>query len=55
MAFCAHRFYLRGYASAILFIITICWLGIWWIVDFIIIVTGEMKDDHGNKASRWVD
>ena len=51
----AHRFYLRRYASAILFIITIGGLGIWWIVDFILIVIGEMKDDHGNKVSRWVD
>ena len=39
----------------ILFIITIGGLGIWWIVDFILIVTGEMKDDHGKKVSRWVD
>ena len=53
--FGAHRFYLRRYASAILFIITIGGLGIWWIVDFILIVTGEMKDDYGNKVSRWVD
>ncbi len=22
---------------------------------FIVLVTGEMKDDHGNKVSRWVD
>ena len=42
--FGAHRFF-----------ITIGGLGIWWIVDFILIVTGEMKDDHGNKVSRWVD
>ena len=31
--FGAHRFYLRRYASAILFIITIGGLGIWWIVE----------------------
>ena len=43
----AHRFYLRRYATAILFIITFAGLGIWWIVDFILIVTGNMKDDQG--------
>ena len=38
-----------------LFISTIGWLGICWIVDVILSVTVEMKDDHGNKVSRWVD
>ena len=43
----AHRFFLKRYASAILFIITIGGFGIWWIIDFILIVTGSMKDDRG--------
>jgi TM2 domain-containing membrane protein YozV len=51
----AHRFFLRRYASAILFIITIGGCGIWWIVDFILIVTGSMKDDEGKLVKLWVD
>ena len=51
----AHRFFLRRYASAILFIITIGGYGIWWIVDFILIVTGSMKDDEGKLVKLWVD
>ena len=51
----AHRFFLRRYASAILFIITIGGCGIWWIIDFILIVTGSMKDDKGNLVKQWVD
>ena len=51
----AHRFFLIRYASAILFIITIGGCGIWWIVDFILIVTGSMKDDEGKLVKRWVD
>ncbi|MEY2972354.1 MAG: TM2 domain-containing protein [Gammaproteobacteria bacterium] len=51
----AHRFYLRRYATAILFIITFAGLGIWWIVDFILIVTGNMKDDQGKLVKVWVD
>ena len=43
----AHRFFLKRYASAILFIITIGGFGIWWIIDFILIVTGSMKDELG--------
>ena len=51
----AHRFYLRRYASAVLFIITFAGFGIWWIVDFILIVTGNMKDDFGNQVKVWVE
>ena len=53
--FGAHRFFLRRYASAILFIITIAGCGIWWIIDFILIVTGSMKDDKGKVVKLWVD
>ena len=51
----AHRFFLRRYASAILFIFTIGGFGIWWIIDFILIVTGSMKDDRGQIVRVWVD
>ena len=51
----AHRFFLNPYASAILFIITIGGFGIWWIIDFILIVTGSMKDDRGQVVKIWVD
>ena len=53
--FGAHRFFLRRYASDILFIITIGGCGIWWIIDFILIVTGSMKDDKGKVVKLWVD
>ena len=51
----AHRFFLKRYASAISFIITIGGFGIWWIIDFILIVTGSMKDDRGQVVKIWVD
>ena len=51
----AHRFFLKRYASAILFIITVGGFGIWWIIDFILIVTGSMKDDRGQVVKIWVD
>ena len=51
----AHRFFLKRYTSAILFIITIGGFGIWWIIDFILIVTGSMKDDRGQVVKIWVD
>ena len=51
----AHRFFLKRYASAILFIITIGGFGIWLIIDFILIVTVSMKDDRGQVVKIWVD
>ena len=51
----AHSFFLSRYASAILFILTIGGCGIWWIIDFILIVTGSMKDDKGKLVKLWVD
>ena len=51
----AHRFFLKRYASAILFIITIGGFGIWWIIDSILTVTGSMKDDRGQVVKIWVD
>ena len=51
----AHRFFLRRYALAILCILTIGGCGIWWIIDFILIVTGSMKDDKGKLVKLWVD
>ena len=53
--FGAHRFFLRRYTSAILFIITIGGCGLWWIIDFILIVTGSIKDDEGKPVKLWVD
>ena len=51
----AHRFFLRRYASAILFIITIGGVGILWIRDFILIVNVSIKDDNGKLVKLWVD
>jgi|TARA_B100000767_G_scaffold273585_1_gene304141 TM2 domain-containing membrane protein YozV len=51
----AHRFFLKRYASAILFVLTIGGFGIWWIVDFILIVTGSMTDHQGKIVKIWVD
>ena len=45
----------RGELYAILFIFTIGGFGIWWIIDFILIVTGSMKDDRGQIVKVWVD
>jgi len=48
-----HRFYAGKIGTAILFIITFGGLGIWWIVDLILIVTGSFTDDRGQRITQW--
>ena len=43
-AFGAHRFYVGKIGTGILQILTLGGLGIWVLIDFIIIVTGSFKD-----------
>ena len=42
-----HRFYVGKIGTGILMILTVGGLGIWTLVDFIIIVTGAFRDKHG--------
>lgn len=43
----AHRFYVGKIGTAILYIITLNGLWIWWIVDLITILTRNFKDNEG--------
>lgn len=51
--FGAHRFYVGKFGTAILQILTFGGLGIWVLVDFIMIIVGSFKDKNGNKIARW--
>jgi hypothetical protein len=48
-----HRFYLEKYGTAILMLFTLGGLGIWALIDFIIAVTGNMKDKDGKLIKTW--
>jgi len=41
------RFYLGRIGTGILKLITCGGLGIWWLIDLIMIATGKMKDSKG--------
>ena len=45
------RFYIGKIGTGILKLVTFGGLGIWYIIDLIIILTGNMKDNHGRFLS----
>jgi TM2 domain-containing membrane protein YozV len=51
--FGAHRFYVGKTGTAIFMILTLGGLGIWAVIDFILIVVGAFKDDEGVKITAW--
>lgn len=45
--FGAHRFYVRKIGTGVLQLVTFGGLGIWWLVDMIMILIGKFKDKSG--------
>lgn len=44
-----HRFYVGRIGTGILMIITLGGLGLWTLIDLIVIATGNFKDQYGRK------
>ena len=51
--FGAHRFFVGKIGTGILMLVTIGGLGIWMMVDLIIIITGSFTDKEGKKLTDW--
>ena len=47
-----HRFYVGKIGTGILMIFTLGGLGIWVIIDFVMILTGSFKDKEGKDLDR---
>jgi hypothetical protein len=48
-----HRFYVGKVGTGILQLCTLGGLGLWWLVDLILIGSGEFRDVHGRRLARW--
>ena len=46
------RFYLGYTGLGVLKLLTCGGCGIWWLIDFILILVGKMKDADGNELAR---
>ncbi len=48
-----HRFYLGKIGTGIAMLLTYGGLGIWTLIDFIMAVSGSMKDKEGKPIKNW--
>ena len=51
--FGAHRFYVGKTKTAIIQLLTFGGLGIWAIIDLVLIITGSFTDAEGEKITEW--
>jgi TM2 domain-containing membrane protein YozV len=50
-----HRFYLGRIGTGVLMLITFGGLGIWYLVDLILIILGQLRDHDGNFVKAQLD
>ena len=48
-----HRFYVGKIGTGILQLVTLGGIGIWAIIDLIVLVTGNFRDANGNLVTSW--
>ena len=48
-----HRFYAGKVGTGILQLLTLGGLGIWWLIDMIMIIVGSFTDGEGNRITEW--
>ena len=49
----AHRFYAGKIGTGLLQLVTGGGLGIWWLIDMIMLVSGRFRDRDGEPITEW--
>jgi TM2 domain-containing membrane protein YozV len=49
-----HRFYVGKIGTGILMILTAGGFGIWYVIDLIVVITGNFKDKQGLVLKDWM-
>ena len=53
--FGVHRFYVGKIGTGILMLVTFGGLGIWYLVDLILILVGSFRDGEGRLVRQWLE
>jgi hypothetical protein len=51
--FGAHRFFVGKIGTGILQLLTLGGLGVWVLIDLVLIITGNFTDKDGHKLTEW--
>ena len=51
--FGVHRFYVGKIGTGLLMLVTLGGLGIWVLIDFVMILIGSFRDKEGRYLSNW--
>lgn len=50
-----HRFYVGKIGTGILMILTAGGMGIWALIDLIMIIVGSFRDKYGRRVFNWIE
>jgi TM2 domain-containing membrane protein YozV len=53
--FGAHRFYIGKTGTGVLMLLTLGGLGIWMLVDLILIAAGSLRDAEDRRVYNWLE
>ncbi len=53
--FGVHRFYVGKIGTGLLMLLTLGGLGIWYLVDVILVLAGSFRDRDGLRVYRWLE
>ena len=53
--FGAHRFYVGKTGTGVLMVLTLGGLGIWMLIDLILIAAGSLRDGDGRRVYDWLE